>query len=284
MEKNKNILKLIDNHYDKLSKNQKILANYIKENLNIVGFFSIKELSEKTGISIATISRFVKEIEFDGFFEFQKNLSDLLKKNITPMKEIKNFIKENEEKNILKNIIDSNTNILLNTYTEELNNNFNKAIDILSEKKGNIYICASRSSYSVAFYLYFTLKGIKENVYLLSDEKGNISLKLLSVKKEDKLIAISYARYTKFTYNITRFFKEKECKIVSITDNINAPIGLNSDVVLLAKNSEISYSFVGAMTLANSITVALGKIEKEKVLKRMELHDKILLENDIYIS
>lgn len=278
-----NIITIIDEKYKEFSKNHKVLADYIKQNINIIAFLSIKELSEKSKISTATITRFTKEIGFDGYVSFQKYLSEMMKNNITPMKEIKEFINEKEEKNILKNIIDSNTNVLLNMYTKNLDENFKKAINILGKKEGKIYITASRSSYSVAYYLYFMLKGIREDVYLLSNENSDISLKLMYVEKKDKLISISYARYSKFTYEMTKYFKEKKCKIISITDDINSPIALNSESVLLAKNSQVSYSFVGAMTLANSIAVSLGRIDKEKVLERMKLQDKIAIENGIYL-
>lgn len=278
-----NIITIIDEKYSEFSKNHKVLADYIKQNINIIAFLSIKELSEKSKISMATITRFTKEIGFDGYVSFQKYLSEMMKNNITPMKEIKEIINEKEEKNILKNIIDSNANVLHNMYTENLNENFKKAIDILGNTEGKIYITASRSSYSVAYYLYFMLKGIREDIYLLTNENGDISLKLMYLEEKDKLIAISYARYSRFTYEMTKFFKEKKCRIISITDDINSPIALNSESVLLAKNSDISYSFVGAMTLANSIAVSLGRIDREKVLERMKLQDKIAIENGIYL-
>lgn len=278
-----NIITIIDEKYSEFSKNHKVLADYIKQNINIIAFLSIKELSEKSKISMATITRFTKEIGFDGYVSFQKYLSEMMKNNITPMKEIKEIINEKEEKNILKNIIDSNANVLHNMYTENLNENFKKAIDILGNTEGKIYITASRSSYSVAYYLYFMLKGIREDIYLLTNENSDISLKLLYLEEKDKLIAISYARYSRFTYEMTKFFKEKKCRIISITDDINSPIALNSESVLLAKNSDISYSFVGAMTLANSIAVSLGRIDREKVLERMKLQDKIAIENGIYL-
>lgn len=278
-----NIITIIDEKYSEFSKNHKVLADYIKQNINIIAFLSIKELSEKSKISMATITRFTKEIGFDGYVSFQKYLSEMMKNNITPMKEIKEIINEKEEKNILKNIIDSNANVLHNMYTENLNENFKKAIDILGNTEGKIYITASRSSYSVAYYLYFMLKGIREDIYLLTNENSDISLKLMYLEEKDKLIAISYARYSRFTYEMTKFFKEKKCRIISITDDINSPIALNSENVLLAKNSDISYSFVGAMTLANSIAVSLGRIDREKVLERMKLQDKIAIENGIYL-
>lgn len=278
-----NIITIIDEKYSEFSKNHKVLADYIKQNINIIAFLSIKELSEKSKISMATITRFTKEIGFDGYVSFQKYLSEMMKNNITPMKEIKEIINEKEEKNILKNIIDSNANVLHNMYTENLNENFKKAIDILGNTEGKIYITASRSSYSVAYYLYFMLKGIREDIYLLTNENSDISLKLMYLEEKDKLIAISYARYSRFTYEMTKFFKEKKCRIISITDDINSPIALNSENVLLAKNSDISYSFVGAMTLANSIAVSLGRIDREKVFERMKLQDKIAIENGIYL-
>ena len=73
------------------------------------------------------------------------------------------------------------------------------------------------------------------------------------------------------------------CKIISITDSYSAPIALKSTTVMLAKNSLDSYSFVSAMTIANSLVTALGKIDKEGTLKRLEKQDEIAIKNNIYL-
>lgn len=277
-----NLLMILKRKQENLSKTQKKLAEYIEENIHSIPFLSIKELSEKSDVSLASITRFTRQLGLEGYSEFQKKAGELLKKEVIPMKEFKSSISSNNDENVLRKLIDLNIKSLQGLYNEEIEKSFDESIDII-KKSRKLYICASRSSYSVAYYLYFMLKGFIENVDLISNGMSDSSNKLQYIKNEDCLIAISYSRYTKATYDITSFFYDMGCKIISITDSYSAPIALKSTTVLLAKNSLDSYSFVSAMTIANSLVTALGKIDKDETLKRLEKQDEIAIKNNIYL-
>lgn len=277
-----NIFFIIDEKYDSLSKTHKKIADYVKENIHIIPFLSIKELGEKSEASIASITRFTRELEFNGYAEFQKKVSELVQKDVVPMKEIKNSILSEESDSPLKRIIDLNINSLSSLYNEDLEKNFNESIPIISKCR-KLYITASRSSYSVGYYLYFMLKGFIEDVELLTYGTSDISNKLSYVKSDDCLISISYARYTKATFDITSYFHDKGCNIIAITDSYTSPIALKATKVLLAKNTVGTYSFVTAMTIANSLVTVLGKVNKEDTLRRLEKQDMIALESGIYL-
>ena len=66
-----NIFYKIDTKYDSLSKTFKIIADFVKENYTVLSFLSVKELTEKTGVSAASITRFAQEIGFSGYPAFQ---------------------------------------------------------------------------------------------------------------------------------------------------------------------------------------------------------------------
>ncbi len=277
-----NIFLIIDDNYDNLSKTHKKLADYVKENIHTVPFLTIGELGDKSGVSLASITRFTKELGFAGYTEFQKNVTRLIQKDVIPMKEIKNSILSEEDDSILKRTIDLNINALNNFYTEELEKNYNDSISMIKDCR-KLFIMASRSSYTVGYYLYFMLRGFIENVELLTSGTDDISNRIAYVQKEDCLISISYARYTKSTYDITSYFHDLGCNIIAITDSYTAPIALKATRVLLAKNAADTYSFVTAITLANSLVTSLGRLDKKDTLEKLARQDKIALEKDIYL-
>ena len=277
-----NIFSIIDDKYDNLSKTHKKIADFVKENIHIIPSLSIKELGGKSDASIASITRFTRELDFNGYAEFQKKVSELVQKDVVPMKEIKSSILSEEDNSTLKRIIDLNIGCLTSLYNDELEKNFNESIPMISSSR-KLYIAASRSSYSVGYYLYFMLKGFIEDVELLTNGTSDISNKLSYVQDKDCLISISYARYTKSTFDITSYFHDKGCNIIAITDSYTSPIALKASKVLLAKNTIGTYSFVSAMTIANSMVTVLGKVNKEDTLRRLEKQDAIALESGIYL-
>lgn len=277
-----NLFTIIEGQYENFSKTNKKIADYILKNANEVSFMSIKELESEIGASTASISRFTKTIGFNGYSDFQKSLSKLILKNVVSMQEVKTSIEKSDTFDILKNIISDNLLTLENLYTDDLQREFNKMLEIISFTKGNIYIIASRSSYTVAYYLYFMLGSFMKNVRLLSDAQGTLSLQLIHITNQDSLIAISYSKYSKVTSDVVDYFYNKECNITLITDSYTSPISSKASQLLVGKNQGMSYGFVGAMAIANAIVVAVGSKNKIETVEYMNVQDEISDLLDIY--
>ncbi|WP_432403523.1 MurR/RpiR family transcriptional regulator [Wukongibacter sp. M2B1] len=272
----------IDKQYNNLSKTFKLIADFVKDNYSTIPFLSIKELKEKIGVSTASITRFSQHMGFKGYPDFQKEIQGIVEKEIVPMREVKYFIENNDDKNILQETIDSNIKILQATYSDELYKNFNRAIEFIMKSR-KVYILGCRSSYSAAYYLGFMLQGFMDNIELIDAGHQDFSNKLAHIRENDVLIAISFSQYTKFTSNIAQFFKDNGNRIIAITDSYSSPIAIKADATLLAKNGTNTFSFVSAMTILNALVVSLGKTNKKETLKKLKDQERIAIDTGIYI-
>ncbi len=267
------IYEKIDEAYDNLSKSHKILSTFVRNNKNIIPFLNINELSEESGVSTATITRFAKRIGFKGYLDFQQNLKNELTHDIVSFEELRSLNKSvTDESNVLAEVIYSNIDAL----TELSNSNLDILIDevtdmIISSK--DIYIVSSRSSFSAGYYLYFLLKSIRKNTFLINNMNDNVSIDIQYASKEDLLISISYSKYTSFTSKVTEYFSAKKSKIVSITDSFDSPISKYSDKTLIAKNGEKSFSFVATFTVINALIMLYSK--------KVELNEDIFDKQDL---
>ena len=72
----KNLIDQIRESYPTLSKGHQKLADYIINNPKEGAFLSINDLSRETGISAATITRFVRVMGCSGYQEFQREVYD----------------------------------------------------------------------------------------------------------------------------------------------------------------------------------------------------------------
>jgi DNA-binding MurR/RpiR family transcriptional regulator len=281
-----NILALIEQRHATFSKSQRKLAKYIKNNIYQIPFLSINELSKNTGVSTASITRFTREISFSGYAEFQHCAGQMLQRDIIPFGKLKNVImsrelEDAENTSFLHSIIEGNTRSLSALYTEQLEQNFQNALELILNAS-KIYITGARSSFAVAYYLYFMLYNVRGDVQLITNANGELSNQLYYVKPSDCLIAIGYERYSRVTCQIANYFYKTGCKIISITDSYTSPLAVNSTNVLLAPNTG-AYSLVGAMTLANCLVAAAGKHDHNRTLARMEEQDRIAMGNNVYI-
>lgn len=277
-----NILKVITEKYNSFSKTNKIIADYILDNYLTVPFLTIKELSEKAKVSPASITRFAKGLGLDGYPMFQNKLQEIVKNQITPMKEIRESITSvKTDKKILENIFSANIKSLKTSLTENLSNAFDETVSMMLDSR-HIYILGLRSSYCVAYYLYFMLKQFLDNVLLLNTTAWDIYDYLAHADQRDILIAVSFSRYTALTEEVAKYCKKNQIKVAAITDSFASPIALNSDIQLIARNDSNAYSFAAAMSICNALVVACGSKNETESIAKMRQKEKILIENKVY--
>lgn len=285
MEQTKDVVSQIRENYDSFSKSHRKLADYILDNPGDVAFLSINELSQVTGISPATITRFAYKLEFQGYNEFQRGLYEHQKQR-APFGQLKSLLRsETTEQqggqDPLRGCIQSSMELLESLDTPQVRGAFQRSLEILRGAR-TIYIAGHRSSYAAAYYLAFMLQQMYPNVRLVETTASNLPASLCDVGAEDCLMVISYARYTSVSYEIVSHFHREGCKIVAVTDSMTSPIALRSTEVLIAPNGE-SFSPVGAIALCNCFITSLGRLDAQRTLERMERQDKIALEHHIYL-
>ncbi len=285
MEQEKDVILQIRENYGSFSKSHRKLADYILQNPGEVAFLTINELGHKLGVSPATITRFSRRLEFQGYSEFQRALYRLQQRQV-PFGQLKSLLRgetaeEGSSQDPLQRSIQSSIRLLEGLYTPQTRDAFRRAQELMCRAR-TIYIAGLRSSYAAAYYLSFMLQQMLGNVCLLTASPSELPTALIDVGAEDCLVVISYARYTSASYDIVSHFHGKGCAIVALTDSLTSPIALKSTEVLIAANGE-NFSPVGAVTLCNCLITSLGRRDARRTLERMELQDKIALEHHIYL-
>ena len=74
------IIHTLEMRLPKLSRSQKILAEYIISNCERAAYMTAGRLSEKTGVSESTVVRFACEMGYSGYPAFQGALKENVKK------------------------------------------------------------------------------------------------------------------------------------------------------------------------------------------------------------
>lgn len=283
MEQTRDVFSLIREKYDTFSKSHRRLADYIMNNPADAAFQSINEFGRATGISPATITRFVYKLEFQGYSEFQRSMYEHQRQRI-PFRQLKTLLRSEsagEAEDTISDSIQQNIHLLELLDTPEIRASFQRALDTLRAAR-TIYITGHRSSYATAYYLAFMLQQMLPNVRLLDTTSSNLPAALCDVSPEDSLIVVSYSRYTSASYAIVSHFHRIGCGIVALTDSLTSPIALKATEVLIAPNGE-NFSPVGAITLCNGFITSLGRFDAKRTLERMERQDEIALANNIYL-
>ncbi len=244
-EANKDLFKIIHSSYTKLSKGQKMIADYIVDNYDKVAFMTASNLGNNVGVSESTVVRFANAIGYNGYPNLQKELQELIKTKLTTVQRLE-LSKDYDEEEAFKNVMRSDVENIEKTIKEIDTSTFQEVIkEILKAKK--VYILGLRSSTVLAQYLGFYLNFFLENVNVVPSGINDIFDQLINIKEDDVLIGISFPRYSKKTMEAVEFAKKKGATIVGITDSPFSPITKYSKYTLTARSNMASFvdSLVG---------------------------------------
>ena len=262
----KHLISHIQSQYKRFSKSQKLIAQYILKNYDKVAFMTACKLGETVGVSESTVVRFANALGYSGYPKLQDALQELIKNKLTTVQRMDMDDEFNDDSAILNKILKSDMDNIKETLDEIDEKAFEEAANKLLKAR-KIYILGMRSSFTIAQYLGFYLDIILDNVHIIRTDMGDAFEQTVKINEDDVLIAISFPRYSKKSYQIVEHAKEKGAHIIAITDSKFAPVASLSKDVLLVKSNMASFvdSLVPAFSVANALIVAVGMKEKEDI-------------------
>ena len=279
----KYLISHIQSQYTRFSKGQKLIAQYILKNYDKVAFMTACKLGEAVGVSESTVVRFANALGYSGYPKLQDALQEVIKNKLTTVQRV-DMVKEfNDDSAILKKIVKSDMDNIKDTLEEICEKAFEEAANRILKAK-RIYIVGMRSSFTIAQYLGFYLGIILDSVHVIRTDMGDAFEQVVKINEDDVLIAISFPRYSKKSYQIVSYAKEKGAHIVSLTDSPFAPVASFTDNLLLVKSNMVSFvdSLVPALSIANALIVSVGMKEKEDIKQHFDDLEAIWEKYSVY--
>lgn len=284
MKDSKDLISNIQGQYARLSKGQKLIAQYILNNYDKVAFMTACKLGETVGVSESTVVRFANALGYSGYPKLQDALQELIKNKLTTVQRVEMARSEySDDATILNKVLKSDIDNIRDTLEGIDKNAFKCAAEsILKARK--IYILGMRSSFTIAQYLGFYLDIILDNVHIVRMDMGDAFEQVVRMNEEDVLISISFPRYSRKSYQVAKYAKSKGAHIISITDSMFSPVASLSDNILLVKSNMASFvdSLVPALSVANALAISVGMKEKEDIKEYFNDLETIWKEYAVY--
>ena len=284
MENNKqDLMRSIQVKFPRLSKGQKLIAEYILKHYDKAAFMTAAKLGTSVGVSESTVVRFANELGFTGYPKLQKALQELIKNKLTTVQRIElsnDFI---TQENALKGVLKADMENIRATLEKINHKTFEDVVNSLFKVK-KIYIIGLRSSSALAEFLAFYLNLILDNVHVVAYGVSDIFEQMLNVSEDDVVIGIGFPRYATRTIEALAFAKSRNADVVAITDSLLSPLAARADHTLIAQSNMASFvdSLVAPLSVINALIIAVGLREKEKISKTFSTLESIWEEYQVY--
>lgn len=268
----------------KLSKGQKLIANYILEHYEKAVFLTAAKLGTIVGVSESTVVRFANELGYDGYPKFQEALEELVKSKLTAMQRLEVTTGRIDTDHVLKSVLQTDEEKIRYTLEHIDEEVFNGAIDKILEAK-TIYIIGVRSCAGLANFLGFYFNIIFSNVKLITTNSISEMFEIIHrVDQDDVVIGISFPRYSKRILKTLEFAQNRGTTVISITDSTISPIAQYADYTLIGRSEMISFvdSLVAPLSIINAMIVAISLRKKDEIASNLENLENVWIEYEVY--
>ena len=283
MEKKQSIMDTIMILYDTFYEQEKKIATYIMHHHKEVVNMTIGELAEVCGTSVATISRFCRKCNVDGFHHLKIGLAKEIAANDvnTP---VSNTISRDGIGQSLQNILANKIEELKQTISYIDETTLNTVLDGI-QKAGVVQLVAVGNTIPVALDGAFKLSQI--GIRAVSGTIWETQLSFaLSLKPGDVMIAISNSGESIRVVKMVDEAKKRGVMTVGITNNPKSTVGRNVDYHFQTSTreklfmNEFCFSRVSAMTLMEIFYLFLT-VGNEKSYEEVRERESLIADEKI---
>ena len=282
--KNNDLIQRIRKNMPRLSKGQKLIANYILDHYEKAVFLTAAKLGTIVGVSESTVVRFANELGYDGYPKFQQALEELVKSKLTAMQRLEVTTDRIDTEHVLRSVLQTDEEKIRYTLENINEEVFEQSIDKIIEAK-TIYILGVRSCAGLATFLGFYFNIIFDNVKVVNTNSISEMFEIIHrINKDDVIIGLSFPRYSKRILKALEFAKTKEAAVIAITDSHISPIAQYAQYTLIGRSEMVSFvdSLVAPLSIINAIIVAVSLRKKDEISANLENLESVWMEYEVY--
>ncbi len=278
------LISKVNENYGRMSKGQKLLANYITDNFDKAVFLTAAKLGEIIGVSESTVVRFATFIGYKGYPEFQQALEEMVRNKLNTSDRIELTNGSIEQNGVLRSVLASDALKVKNTMETIDEAAFENAINAICNAR-RIYVVGLRACAPLASFLSFYLGMIFDNVVnLQTSSTSELFEQMIHIGKEDCIIGISFPRYSMRTLKALEFANNRLANVITITDSVHSPMNLYSSCNLIAESGMHSVvdSLVAPLSVINALIVELCNRNQSTVANNLDMIEEVWNDYQFY--
>ena len=259
------LIKLIHDRYEDMSKSYQRIALYLTQNPNDVAVLSVNAIGAKCGIHASSFVRYAQSLGYKGFKElqavFQRRLSTAAPGFDARVRALEAELGGSREgelgflADLVTRDVASLQDLLANMDTAQL-----AEAAALMEASDTIYLVGQLRSAPVVELLRYVLTMLGKRTVLL-DAGGGLATHMAKVARPtDMLFVVSFRFYATEVVNVAEETAGRGVPIVAITDSTLSPYAKTAKIMFAVPEHEYTFSrsLAAPMCLAQALCVALA--------------------------
>lgn len=279
------LIQRIQAQQSQLTPKGRVLSEHILASPRKVVFMTIKELAEHCGVSEATVVRFMGQLGFKGYNDFQQALRDVVDAELTLLERLD-----------LTDLMSPGGKLLSRVIFEEIENlkllaesvdlaAADRIVDLLAQRP-QVFVIGSRLSYTFAYYLGWSLSKIRSGIQILK-ASDNTTIDWLTIAPPEALVVLlATTRYPNDLIKTAKAVRRQEKTLVAVADSASCPLIQFAHESLIAPSRHIP--FIGSPAALSCLINFLAQQLASKRGDALKIHqtklERSFLENDLLFN
>ena len=260
------LIKVIHERYEDMSKSYQRIALYLTQNPNDVAVLSVSAIAERCGVHASSFARFAQALGYQGFKDlqslFQRRLSTAAPGFEARIKALEGDLgakADRSELGFLHELVVRDIASLEDLLTGIRPESLVEAVSLL-ERAESVFLIGQLRSAPVVELLRYILTMLGKRCVLLDAAGGLATHMAKAIRKSDVLFAVSFRFYANEVANVVEEAGRHGIPIIAITDSTLSPLAKSARVLFAVPEHEYTFSrsLAAPMCLAQALTVALA--------------------------
>ncbi len=244
------ITERIKKDYPRMGASSKKLADFIVENYAQVSLMTLAQLADKTGVSLATVSRFAKDMGYRNFSQFKWALNSQVENPLAIGSEISDH---DTLKTVSQKVLSANIETLTETFDLMHEKDLLAARELIVRAK-NLSFFGLGGSNIVAFDAYHRF--LRVPLYVTYNSEYHMSLMQASkLTKDDCAIVISHTGSNKDTLNIAEALEQKHVPMIVITSTPKSPLTTYGKICFFSISKSLQYRQKAFLSMTSQLAI-----------------------------
>lgn len=282
----KQMNQIIKENFPSLSPGQKKVAEFITGHMEEGALHTAFQIGKKAGVSETTVIRLAYALGFAGFSDLQEKIRrDWLETKQAFQTEISAASESIPVKDeLFESVIRREKRILQQLLNQVSSEDIWKAVDRIV-KADRIFIGGLGSSYAAAYWFYYSLRQLRENVSI-SSPNGFMPEDIGEMNEDSLLIVFAFPRYRNETLKLVDLSNKQAAFVMAITNRQLSPIGQLANLTLTTEEQIDSShnSIASVISLLEVIIAGIQMKDEGRISSRQQKLERLYAEQGLFIE
>ncbi len=266
----------LDDIRPRLSKSQKLIADYLLQNYEHAAFLSAAELAKDIGTSEATVVRFASALGFRDYSQLRQMLQQLFRSRVSPALRMINKITDIQEKkdHVLVQLAEMEAHYIREMAHTISTDDFNQAVSLLAHAK-RVFVFGTGASRILTDLMQIRLHRFGIHTIAMGETGRDMLEKMVLMRHDDVLVANGFLKLNAELSAVLKHAREAGCRVILLTDIDVIDFSAYAEIVFQVRRgpTDTFRSQAVPMTILNAFILALAMEKPEakmRTLKQLE--------------